>query len=121
MIPAARPPPAPDAGALLADFPPCRRHARASAWARLRRRFPASFLPTFHKPEHFKVKTMQLTRTLTSLFAAAGLVAAVPWIIRNGGQAYLEVGKPNNGGTKLFSISGDVERPGNYEIPMGTP
>ena len=47
--------------------------------------------------------------------------AAVPWIIRNGGKAYLEVGKPNNGGTKLFSITGDVERPGNYEIPLGTP
>ena len=47
--------------------------------------------------------------------------AAVPWIIRNSGQAYLEVGLPNNGGTKLFSISGDVERPGNYEIPLGTP
>lgn len=47
--------------------------------------------------------------------------AAVPWIIRNGGQAYLECGKPNNGGTKIYSISGDVERPGNYEIPMGTP
>ncbi|MCE1249886.1 MAG: NADH-quinone oxidoreductase subunit NuoF [Comamonadaceae bacterium] len=47
--------------------------------------------------------------------------AAVPWIIRNGGQAYLECGKPNNGGTKIFSISGDVERPGNYEIPLGTP
>jgi len=47
--------------------------------------------------------------------------AAVPWIIRNGGQKYLEVGKPNNGGTKIFSISGDVERPGNYEIPLGTP
>ena len=47
--------------------------------------------------------------------------AAVPWIIRNGGQAYLEIGKPNNGGTKIFSISGDVELPGNYEIPMGTP
>jgi NADH-quinone oxidoreductase subunit F len=47
--------------------------------------------------------------------------AAVPWIIRNGGQAYLECGKPNNGGTKIFSISGDVARPGNYEIPMGTP
>jgi len=47
--------------------------------------------------------------------------AAVPWIIRNGGQAYLEIGKPNNGGTKIFSITGDVERPGNYEIPMGTP
>jgi NADH-quinone oxidoreductase subunit F len=47
--------------------------------------------------------------------------AAVPWIIRNGGQAYLECGKPNNGGTKIYSISGDVELPGNYEIPMGTP
>jgi NADH-quinone oxidoreductase subunit F len=47
--------------------------------------------------------------------------AAVPWIIRNGGTKYLECGKPNNGGTKVFSISGDVELPGNYEIPMGTP
>ncbi|MFZ3082759.1 NADH-quinone oxidoreductase subunit NuoF [Rhodoferax ferrireducens] len=47
--------------------------------------------------------------------------AAVPWIIRNGGQAYLACGKPNSGGTKIFSISGDVELPGNYEVPMGTP
>ncbi|MEY8689981.1 MAG: NADH-quinone oxidoreductase subunit NuoF [Leptothrix sp. (in: b-proteobacteria)] len=47
--------------------------------------------------------------------------AAVPWIIRNGGTAYLECGKPNNGGTKIFSMVGDVERPGNYEVPMGTP
>ena len=47
--------------------------------------------------------------------------AAVPWIIRNGAQAYLQCGKPNNGGTKIYSVSGDVERPGNYEIPMGTP
>jgi NADH-quinone oxidoreductase subunit F len=47
--------------------------------------------------------------------------AAVPWIIREGGPAYLACGKPNNGGTKIYSVSGDVERPGNYEIPMGTP
>jgi NADH-quinone oxidoreductase subunit F len=47
--------------------------------------------------------------------------AAVPWIIVNGAQAYLEVGKPNNGGTKIYSVSGDVELPGNYEVPMGTP
>ncbi len=47
--------------------------------------------------------------------------AAVPWIIRHGGKAYLECGKPNNGGTKIFSLVGDVERPGNYEVPMGTP
>ena len=46
--------------------------------------------------------------------------AAVPWIIRHGGQAYLECGKPNNGGTKIFSVSGDVALPGNFEVPMGT-
>jgi NADH-quinone oxidoreductase subunit F len=46
--------------------------------------------------------------------------AAVPWIIRNGGQPYLEIGKPNNGGTKIFSVSGDVNKPGNYEVPLGT-
>jgi len=47
--------------------------------------------------------------------------AAVPWIIMNGGQAYLEIGKPNNGGTKIFSVVGDVELPGNFEVPLGTP
>ena len=47
--------------------------------------------------------------------------AAVPWVINMGGEAYAKVGKPNNGGTKIFSISGDVALPGNYELPMGTP
>ena len=47
--------------------------------------------------------------------------AAVPWIIRNGGEAFLDLGRPNNGGTKIFSVSGDVERPGNYEVRLGTP
>jgi len=47
--------------------------------------------------------------------------AAVPWIIRNGAAAYLAYGKPNNGGSKIYSVSGDVELPGNYEVPMGTP
>src|ERR1041384_7242585 len=47
--------------------------------------------------------------------------AAVPWIIMNGGEAFLNLGKPNNGGTKIFSVSGDVEKPGNYEIRLGTP
>ena len=47
--------------------------------------------------------------------------AAVPWIINHGGEAYLALGKPNNGGTKIFSVSGDVARPGNYEVPLGTP
>jgi NADH-quinone oxidoreductase subunit F len=47
--------------------------------------------------------------------------ASVPFIVRDGAQKFLEQGKPNNGGTKLFSISGHVNRPGNYEIPLGTP
>ncbi len=47
--------------------------------------------------------------------------AAVPWIINNGGDAFLELGRPNNGGTKIFSVSGDVARPGNYEVRLGTP
>ena len=47
--------------------------------------------------------------------------AAVPFILRMGSEAYLNLGKPNNGGTKLFSVSGHVNKPGNYEIPLGTP
>ncbi len=47
--------------------------------------------------------------------------AAVPWLIRNGGNAFLNLGRPNNGGTKIFSVTGDVERPGNYEVGLGTP
>ena len=47
--------------------------------------------------------------------------AAVPFVMNLGGAAYLAAGKPNNGGTKIFSVSGDVARPGNYEVPLGTP
>jgi NADH-quinone oxidoreductase subunit F len=47
--------------------------------------------------------------------------AAIPFILGMGGEAFLNLGKANNGGTKLFSISGHVNRPGNYEIPLGTP
>ena len=47
--------------------------------------------------------------------------AAVPWIMRHGGDAFLNLGRPNNGGTKLFSVTGHVARPGNYEVRLGTP
>ncbi|HUL66216.1 MAG TPA: NADH-quinone oxidoreductase subunit NuoF [Burkholderiaceae bacterium] len=47
--------------------------------------------------------------------------AAVPFIINRGADAFLDLGRPNNGGTKIFSISGDVAKPGNFEIPLGTP
>jgi len=46
--------------------------------------------------------------------------ASIPYIITLGGESYLDAGKANNGGTKLFSVSGHVNRPGNYEIPLGT-
>ncbi len=47
--------------------------------------------------------------------------ASIPYIIREGGQKFLELGRPNNGGTKLFSVSGHVNNPGNFELPLGTP
>jgi NADH-quinone oxidoreductase subunit F len=47
--------------------------------------------------------------------------ASIPFIFRIGGEGFLNLGKPNNGGTKLYSVSGHVNRPGNYEVPMGTP
>jgi NADH-quinone oxidoreductase subunit F len=67
--------------------------------------FPASY-GLYGKPT-----TINNTETL----------ASIPWIMRHGGQAFLELGKPNNGGSKIFSISGHVNKPGNYEIPLGTP
>ena len=47
--------------------------------------------------------------------------ASIPWILQHGGQAFQDLGVPNSGGTKLFSVSGHVEKPGNYEVKMGTP
>ena len=67
--------------------------------------FPASF-GLYGKPT-----TINNTETL----------ASVPWIVQHGGQTFLELGKPNNGGPKLFSVSGHVNKPGNFEVPLGTP
>src|SRR5579862_9482678 len=46
---------------------------------------------------------------------------AVPPIIRNGGEWFANLGTPRNGGTRLFVLSGHVNRPGVYELPMGFP
>ncbi|GAB6039560.1 NADH-quinone oxidoreductase subunit NuoF [Endothiovibrio diazotrophicus] len=48
-------------------------------------------------------------------------LASVPYILRNGGKWFADLGTANAGGEKLFCVSGHVEKPGNYEIPMGTP
>ncbi len=71
------------------------------------------FKPPF--PASFGVYGKPTTINNTETFAA------VPWIMNHGGEAFLALGKPNNGGTKIFSVSGDVVRPGNYEVKLGTP
>ncbi len=48
-------------------------------------------------------------------------LASVPDIIKHGADWFLSLGKPNNGGPKIFSVSGHVNKPGNFEIPLGTP
>ncbi|HKK04715.1 MAG TPA: NADH-quinone oxidoreductase subunit NuoF [Gammaproteobacteria bacterium] len=48
-------------------------------------------------------------------------LASVPLILQNGGKWFLDIGKPNNGGSKIFCMTGHVNKPGNYEVPMGTP
>src|SRR5579864_7263847 len=49
----------------------------------------------------------------------AETLASVPHIILNGGQWFANLGTPKNGGTRLFCLSGHVEKPGVYELPLG--
>ena len=44
----------------------------------------------------------------------------IPWIVVNGGDGFSEMGTPESQGTKVFSVSGDVKRPGVYELEMGS-
>ena len=48
-------------------------------------------------------------------------LACVPAILRNGAAWFAGLGPEGSGGTALFSVSGHVEKPGNYELPMGIP
>ena len=48
-------------------------------------------------------------------------LASIPPIIRNGPDWFAKLGIENSGGSKVFSVSGHVNRPGNYEVPMGIP
>jgi NADH-quinone oxidoreductase subunit F len=47
--------------------------------------------------------------------------SSVPSIIRNGGEWFANLGTANAGGSKIFSVSGHVERPGNFEVSLGIP
>ena len=48
-------------------------------------------------------------------------IANIPFIIKNGGKAFAEIGVERNGGTRLVGVSGHVKKPGIYELPMGYP
>jgi NADH-quinone oxidoreductase subunit F len=48
-------------------------------------------------------------------------LATMPHILRMGGEEYAKIGTETSAGTKLVSVSGNVRRPGNYEIELGTP
>ena len=48
-------------------------------------------------------------------------VASVPAILRKGARWFADLGVERSGGTAIFSVSGHVERPGNYELPLGIP
>lgn len=69
------------------------------------------FKPPF--PANFGLYGKPTTINNTETFAS------VPSIIRNGPQWFADIGVPNSGGTKCFSVSGHVNNPGNFEIPMG--
>lgn len=71
------------------------------------------FKPPF--PANFGVFGKPTTINNTESFAS------VPVILQKGGQWFLDLGLPNNGGCKIFCVSGHVNKPGNYEIPLGTP
>ena len=49
----------------------------------------------------------------------AETIASVPHALLMGGSEYAKIGSERNGGTRLFSLSGHIERPGVYELPMG--
>lgn len=48
-------------------------------------------------------------------------LASVPVILQHGSDWFHELGTPNNGGQKIFCMTGHVNKPGNYEVPLGMP
>lgn len=47
-------------------------------------------------------------------------LSSIPSIVLNGGELFASLGVPGDGGTRLFAVSGHVEKPGVYELPVGT-
>ena len=89
-----------------AKRPRCSSRSKASrARPRFKPPFPANF-GLFGKPT-----------TINN----AQSYASVPTILRKGPEWFAGLGPPNSGGTVIFSVSGHVEKPGNFEVPLGIP
>lgn len=58
---------------------------------------------------------------LPTLVNNAETLANIPKIVLRGGEWFAKIGQPSSPGTMLFSLTGAVERPGVYELPLGTP
>jgi NADH-quinone oxidoreductase subunit F len=71
------------------------------------------FKPPF--PANYGLYGRPTTVNNTESFASASM------IMQKGGQWFKDMGVENSGGTKCFSVSGHVNNPGNFEVPMGLP
>lgn len=60
-------------------------------------------------------------RKLPTIVNNVETLSVVPWVINNGGEAYAKYGTEKSTGTKIWSVSGDIERPGVYEVECGMP
>ncbi len=74
-------------------------------------------LPRFKPPFPAQVGAFGRPTTINN----TETLASIPPILRNGAQWFSDLGVENSGGSKIFSVSGHVNRPGNYEVPMGIP
>jgi NADH-quinone oxidoreductase subunit F len=74
-------------------------------------------LPRFKPPFPAQVGAFGQPTTINN----TETLASIPPILRKGAQWFSDLGVENSGGSKIFSVSGHVNRPGNYEVPMGIP
>ncbi len=74
-------------------------------------------LPRFKPPFPAQVGAFGRPTTINN----TETLASIPPILRKGAQWFSDLGVENSGGSKIFSVSGHVNRPGNYEVPMGIP
>lgn len=73
--------------------------------------------PRLKPPFYPAVKGLYMKPTLVNNVET---ISSVPWIVKNTGKEYNKLGVEGSTGTRIFSLSGHINRPGNYEIEMGS-